>query len=235
VAASFSTPTNSRSQTAPRPPTPRSPSPRNEPDRKPTPAHRPWHNPNRQTRRRPGTQLQLPPSAEPSQTARETPRAPLKGSAPRWVQRPRRTLLRHLHFGTREELTRPTRQNFSTNRPRLRCLSDEHGLVALGLAAPAKRRCLNLYNDILAGGTDGDGPARRHAKRHDQFVIWSSLFEHRWSISRGRRRARRRHPIGAGIKGIPTSADSTAKTQLILTPIPPAPAPPSSPSSPTPA
>ncbi|GEM_PF-3405928 len=38
-------------------------------------------------------------------------------------------------FGTREELTSPARRNFTTNRPRLRCLSDEHGLVALGLAA----------------------------------------------------------------------------------------------------
>jgi len=34
-------------------------------------------------------------------------------------------------------LTSPARQNFTTNRPRLRCLSDEHGLVALGLAARA--------------------------------------------------------------------------------------------------
>ena len=40
-------------------------------------------------------------------------------------------------FGTCEELPSPTRQNFSTNRPRLRCLSDGHGLVALGLAARA--------------------------------------------------------------------------------------------------
>ena len=40
-------------------------------------------------------------------------------------------------FGPREELTSPARQNFTTNRPRLRCLSDEHGLVALGLAARA--------------------------------------------------------------------------------------------------
>ena len=41
-------------------------------------------------------------------------------------------------FSTREELTRPARQNFSTNRPRRRCLCDEDGLVALGLAARAK-------------------------------------------------------------------------------------------------
>ena len=90
-------------------------------------------------------------------------------------------------FGTREKLTSPARQNFSTNRPRLRCLSDEHGLVALGLAARAKCRCLNLCNDIRAGGSHDEGPSSRHATRHDQFVIWSSLFEHRWSISGGRR------------------------------------------------
>ena len=90
-------------------------------------------------------------------------------------------------FGTREELTSPTRRNFTTNRPRLRCLSDEHGLVALGLAARAKRRCLNLCNYIRACGTDEEGPARRHATRHDQFVIWSNLFEQRWSIPGGRR------------------------------------------------
>jgi len=41
------------------------------------------------------------------------------------------------NFGTREELTSPGRQNFTTNSPRRRCLSDEHGLVALGLAAQA--------------------------------------------------------------------------------------------------
>ncbi len=90
-------------------------------------------------------------------------------------------------FGTREELTSPARQNVSTNRPRRRCLSDEHGLVALGLAARAKRRRLNLFHDIRACGTDEEGPSCRHATRHDQFVIWSSLFEQRWSISGGRR------------------------------------------------
>ena len=42
-------------------------------------------------------------------------------------------------FGTREELTTPARQKLTTNRPRVRCLSDEHGLVALGLAARLKR------------------------------------------------------------------------------------------------
>ena len=40
-------------------------------------------------------------------------------------------------LAAREELTRPARQNFSTNRPRRRCLSDEHGLLALGFAARA--------------------------------------------------------------------------------------------------
>ena len=57
----------------------------------------------------------------------------------------------------------------------------------LGLAAGGgqTRRCLNLFNDIRARGTDGDVPARRHATRHDQFVVWSSLFEQRWSISGG--------------------------------------------------
>ena len=35
-------------------------------------------------------------------------------------------------FGTCDELTSPVRQNFTTNRPRRRCLPDEHGLVALG-------------------------------------------------------------------------------------------------------
>ena len=49
--------------------------------------------------------------------------------------------------------------------------------MALGLAAPVKRRCLNLCNDIRACATEEEGPARRHATRHDQFVIWSSLFE----------------------------------------------------------
>ena len=55
--------------------------------------------------------------------------------------------------------------------------------MALGLAARAKRRCLNLCNDIRACGMEEEGPAHRH----DQFVIWSSLFEQRWSISGGRR------------------------------------------------
>ena len=44
-------------------------------------------------------------------------------------------LVSMLYFGTGEELTSPARPNFTTNRPRRRCLSDEHGLVALGLAA----------------------------------------------------------------------------------------------------
>ena len=44
-----------------------------------------------------------------------------------------------LSFGTREELTTPARQKLTTNRPRVRCLSDEHGLVALGLAARLKK------------------------------------------------------------------------------------------------
>ena len=82
-------------------------------------------------------------------------------------------------------MTSPARQNFSTNRPRLRCLSDEHVIVALGLAARAKRRCLNICNDIGACGTDEGGPARRH----DQSVTWSSRFEQTWSISGGRRGA----------------------------------------------
>ena len=56
-------------------------------------------------------------------------------------------------FGTRQELTSRARQNLTTNRLRRRCLSGEHGLVALGLAARAKRRCLNLLNDIRACGT----------------------------------------------------------------------------------
>ena len=63
--------------------------------------------------------------------------------------------------------------------------------MALGLAARAKRRYLNLFKDIRACGTDEEGPARRHATRHDQFVIWSSLFEQRWSISGGGHRGRR--------------------------------------------
>ena len=49
-------------------------------------------------------------------------------------------------FGTRQELTSRARQNLTTNRPRRLCLSGDHGLVALGLAARAKRRCLNLLN-----------------------------------------------------------------------------------------
>ena len=84
-------------------------------------------------------------------------------------------------------MTSPARQNFSTNRPRLRCLSDEHGLVALGQAAPAKRRCLNLFNCLRGCGTDEEGPARRPATRHDQFVCWSSLFGQRRATSGGRR------------------------------------------------
>ena len=63
-----------------------------------------------------------------------------------------------LRFGPREELTSPARQNVTTNRPRRRYLADEHGLVALGLAARAKRRCLNLFNNIRARGTDEEGP-----------------------------------------------------------------------------
>ena len=59
--------------------------------------------------------------------------------------------------------------------------------MALGLAARPKRRCLSLLNDIRACGTDDEGPAHRHATRHDPFVIWLSLFEQRWSISGGRR------------------------------------------------
>ena len=94
-------------------------------------------------------------------------------------------------FGTREAWTSPARQNFTTDRPRLRCLSDEHGRVALGLAARAKRRYLNLFNDLRACGTDEEGPARRHATRYGQFVIWSSLFEQRRSLSGGRRGLRR--------------------------------------------
>ncbi len=57
--------------------------------------------------------------------------------------------------------------------------------MALGLAAWAKRQCLNVFKDIRACGTDDEGPAGRPATRHDQFVIWSSLFEQRWSISGG--------------------------------------------------
>lgn len=45
---------------------------------------------------------------------------------------------------------------------------------------------LNLFNDTRVRGMDDEGPARRNATRHDRFVIWSSLFEQRWSISRGR-------------------------------------------------
>ena len=48
--------------------------------------------------------------------------------------------------------------------------------------APAAR-----FNDIRVCGMDEEGPARRHATRHDQLVIWPSLFEQRWSISGGRR------------------------------------------------
>ncbi len=47
-----------------------------------------------------------------------------------------------------------------------------------------KGRCLNLCNDIRACGADDDGPARRHATRHDQSVIWC-LFEQKWSTSGG--------------------------------------------------
>ena len=65
-------------------------------------------------------------------------------------------------FGTREESTGPARQNFTANRPRRRCLSDEHGLVALGLAARAKRRCLNLFNDMRACGTVRQYARLRH-------------------------------------------------------------------------
>ena len=103
--------------------------------------------------------------------------------------------------------TSPARQSLTPNRPRLRRLSDELGLMALGLAARAKRLCLNLFNDTRACGTvqrytrlrhgstihapaarfndtracgtDEDGPARRYDTRQDQFVIWSSLFEQR--------------------------------------------------------
>ena len=42
---------------------------------------------------------------------------------------------------------------------------------------------------MRACGTDDDGPARRHATRHDQLVIWASLCEQRWSTSGGRRGA----------------------------------------------
>ena len=51
-------------------------------------------------------------------------------------------------FGTREELTTPTRQKLTTNRPRVRCLSDEHGLVALGLAARLKRSAPNFIQRL---------------------------------------------------------------------------------------
>jgi RNA-directed DNA polymerase len=57
--------------------------------------------------------------------------------------------------------------------------------VALGLAARAKTPVPKLIKDIRACGTDDEGPARRHATRHNQFVVWSSLFEPRWSISGG--------------------------------------------------
>ena len=81
-------------------------------------------------------------------------------------------------FGTREELTTPARQKLTTNRPRVRCLSDEHGLVALGLAArPTKGPPLNLFSDLRACGADEEGSARRHATWHDQFLVWSSLFK----------------------------------------------------------
>ncbi len=59
--------------------------------------------------------------------------------------------------------------------------------MALGLAARAKTPVPKLFKDIRACGTDDEGPARRHATRHVQFVVWSSLFEQRWSISGGRR------------------------------------------------
>ena len=49
--------------------------------------------------------------------------------------------------------TSPARQSLTPNRPRLRRLSDELGLMALGLAARAKRLCLNLFNDTRACGT----------------------------------------------------------------------------------
>ena len=80
-------------------------------------------------------------------------------------------------FGTREELSTPARQKLTTNRPRVRCLSDEHGLVALGLAARSKGPPLNLFSDLRARGADEEGSARRHATWHDQFLVWSSLFE----------------------------------------------------------
>ena len=46
---------------------------------------------------------------------------------------------------------------------------------------------------IRACGTVEEGPAGRHATRHDQFAMWASLFEQRWSISGGRR--------GPGVNG----------------------------------
>ena len=54
-----------------------------------------------------------------------------------WLQHS--TDFAEVFFGTREELTTPARQKLTTNRPRVRCLSDEHGLVALGLAARLKK------------------------------------------------------------------------------------------------
>ena len=42
-------------------------------------------------------------------------------------------------FGTREELTTPSRQKLTTNRPRVRGLSDEHGLLAARPGRAAKR------------------------------------------------------------------------------------------------
>ena len=41
----------------------------------------------------------------------------------------------------------------------MRCLSDEYGLVALGLAAPT----VNPFSDLRACGADERGRARRHA------------------------------------------------------------------------
>ncbi len=54
-------------------------------------------------------------------------------------------------FGTREELTSPARRNFTTNRPRMRCLSHKHGLVALGLAARAKTSAPIVSLDVTEG------------------------------------------------------------------------------------
>ena len=85
--------------------------------------------------------------------------------------------------------------------------------MALGLAARPKRRCLSLLNDIRACGTDDEGPAHRHATRHDPFVIWLSLFEQRWSISGGRRGQQlvpmiQRVVANVGSKPIAVSADA---------------------------